>query len=221
MKRLNQVLVAVLLSMGVASTVQAQVAVDCGTAANTLPGDPGTDITVTCPAGCTSGAVWGTSPYSDDSAICVAAIHAGALTAAGGVTTIAIVPGQEAYPSGSANGVSTSSWGAWHRGYVFQSAAVAMTCGQNAQTLGGETGRTYLVTCPASCSFGTVWGTGTYSDDSDVCAAAVHAGVISSAGGSVVVTIAAGQSSYPASAANGITTAEWGTWGRSFTVARP
>jgi hypothetical protein len=108
MKVFGQFVVAMSVLVGSASVALAQQAVDCSTVATSLPGNPGTEITIACPANCTSGSVWGTSPYSDDSAVCVAAIHAGALTSAGGTTTIAIVPGQDSYPSSSANGITTS-----------------------------------------------------------------------------------------------------------------
>jgi hypothetical protein len=52
-----------------------------------------------------------------------------------------------------------------------------------------------------------------------VCTAAVHAGAITAAGGSVLVTIMPGQADYPASTQNGVTSSQWGTWNRSFTVA--
>lgn len=221
MKAWVQIVVALSVLVGSASVAFAQQAVDCSTAVTALPGNPGTEFTITCPANCTSGAVWGTSPYTDDSAVCVAAIHAGALTAAGGTTTIAIVPGQDSYPAGSANGISTSQWGSWGRGFVFQTAAVQLTCGQNAQTLAGEPGRTYLVNCPSNCTSSTIWGAGVYSDDSAVCTAAIHAGVLSTAGGRTVVTIAPGQASYPATTSNGVTSSSWGNWGRSFTVTAP
>jgi hypothetical protein len=221
MKAWVQIVVALSVLVGSASVALAQQAVDCSTAVTALPGNPGTEFTITCPANCTSGAVWGTLPYTDDSAVCVAAIHAGALTAAGGTTTIAIVPGQDSYPAGSANGISTSQWGSWGRGFVFQTAAVQLTCGQNAQTLAGEPGRTYLVNCPSNCTSSTIWGAGVYSDDSAVCTAAIHAGVLSTAGGRTVMTIAPGQASYPATTSNGVTSSYWGNCGRSFTVTAP
>ena len=221
MKMWIQFGVALGVLVGSASMALAQQAVDCSTAVTALPGNPGTEITVTCPANCTGGSVWGTSPYTDDSSVCTAAIHAGALTAAGGTTTIAIVPGQSTYPSGYANGVTTSSWGSWGRGFVFQTAAVQLTCGQNAQSLAGDPGRTYLVNCPANCTSSTIWGASVYSDDSAVCTAAIHAGVLTAAGGRTVVTIAPGQASYPATTSNGVTSSSWGSWGRSFTVSAP
>lgn len=79
---------------------------------------------------------------------------------------------------------------------------------------------TALVTCPAGCLDGSVWGTDIYTDDSSICTAAIHAGAATAAeGGLVLVSYLPGQSSYPASQRNGIITYEWGSWGGSFTVA--
>ncbi len=200
----------------------AAVPLACGQAANTLEGGPGTTITVTCPANCTDGSVWGTTTYSDDSSICTAAVHAGAISrAAGGTFDITIAPGADQYVSSTANGVSTSEWGSWGRSFIVGgSGAPTVDCHTAATSLGGDPGSAVRVTCPAGCaSGGTVWGTGTYSDDSAVCTAAIHAGVLSNAGGSFEIRIQAGQSSYESSTLNGVTTAEWGSWGRSFTVA--
>lgn len=91
----------------------------------------------------------------------------------------------------------------------------AVTCDQNAQGLVGDAGAQHNVTCPAGCN-ATVWGTGSYSDDSSVCTAAIHAGVLTSAGGPVVITISAGQEAYPATTQNGVTSSQWASWNRSF-----
>lgn len=78
-----------------------------------------------------------------------------------------------------------------------------------------------IYNCPAGCTEGgTVWGTDIYTNDSAVCVAAVHADVISSAaGGLVLLTWQPGQDSYASTTRNGVTTSEYGAWGGSFTVA--
>ncbi|HEY1108236.1 MAG TPA: LamG-like jellyroll fold domain-containing protein, partial [Opitutaceae bacterium] len=69
-------------------------------------------------------------------------------------------------------------------------------------------------------SSGAVWGTDVYTDDSTVARAAVHAGVVAvGETKSVTVTILPGQSTYPASTRNGVTTSSWGAWGGSFSFA--
>jgi hypothetical protein len=83
----------------------------------------------------------------------------------------------------------------------------------------GQTG----LQIPCSCNSvveggGSVWGTDYYTDDSNACRAAVHAGAIPASGGDVTVTIEPGRSSYTASTRNGITTSSWTAWDGSFSV---
>ena len=62
------------------------------------------------------------------------------------------------------------------------------------------------------------YGTDIYTDDSSICTAAVHAGKFSlAAGGTVIVEIRAGQSSYTGSMRNGLTSNDYGSmWDGSF-----
>src|SRR5260221_202315 len=52
-----------------------------------------------------------------------------------------------------------------------------------AQSLRGKTGSRFVYVCPANGSRGRVWGTDVYTDDSSVCTAAVHKGLITTATG--------------------------------------
>jgi hypothetical protein len=62
-----------------------------------------------------------------------------------------------------------------------------------------------------------VWGTDIYTDDSSVCTAAVHAGVITFAeGGVVTIEMLPGQASYPGTTRNGFESHSWGSWVGSF-----
>ncbi len=71
--------------------------------------------------------------------------------------------------------------------------------------------------CPANGTQATVWGTGAYTDDSSVCTAAVHAGMITQArGGVVTVETTAGRAGYTGTTQNGVTSAHWGQWRGSF-----
>ena len=80
------------------------------------------------------------------------------------------------------------------------------------------TGERLAIVCPAKGGTAyPVWGTDVYTDDSSICVAAVHAGLISSRdGGTVVVEILTGRPAYPASERHGVTTQSWGEWNRSF-----
>lgn len=83
----------------------------------------------------------------------------------------------------------------------------------------GQNGRRFTFRCsPNPGGTGsTVWGTDVYTDDSPICKAAVHAGLITYASGGVVtIEIRPAQQSYPGSARNGISTSNWGGWGGSF-----
>ncbi|MCA1588544.1 MAG: Hsp70 family protein, partial [Chloroflexi bacterium] len=83
----------------------------------------------------------------------------------------------------------------------------------------GQNGKRAAYDCPAGGSPGSVYGTDVYTDDSSVCAAGVHTGVITVAdGGRVIVEILPGQESYEASTRNGIESIEYQSWGGSFSV---
>ena len=84
---------------------------------------------------------------------------------------------------------------------------------------GLEEGDTALCQCASDAMSGSVWGSDAYTSDSNVCAAARHAGAVSPAGGAVVLMGVAGQEAYEGSERNGITTRDWGSYGSSFIVA--
>ncbi len=101
---------------------------------------------------------------------------------------------------------------------------VAGACGARAITwstsasdhdcsMAGVIGSRFRYACPASGVAASAWGTDVYTHDSSICTAAVHAGRITLAsGGNVTIEMAPGQSSYPGSTRNGITTSTWGSW---------
>ncbi len=62
--------------------------------------------------GSTSGSVWGTDVYTDDSQLAKAAVHAGVLAIGEtGVVAVTILPGQDGYEGSTRNGVTTFSYG--------------------------------------------------------------------------------------------------------------
>jgi hypothetical protein len=66
-----------------------------------------------------------------------------------------------------------------------------------------------------------VWGTKTYTTDSDLAMVAVHAGVLKPGETGVVkVTFYPGQKKYVGSVKNGVTSSNWGTFDLSFGVER-
>lgn len=87
-----------------------------------------------------------------------------------------------------------------------------------AGTYVSDLGNIVQYTCPANGTIGSVWGTDTYTSDSSVCSAAVHAGIITVAeGGTVMIEITEGMDSYLGTTANGVKSESWAQWDASFT----
>ena len=85
-------------------------------------------------------------------------------------------------------------------------------------------GETFRVRVTGTTSAGgrSVWGTDVYTDDSDISAAVVHAGLLTPGqDGEVLVTILPGQNQYQGSTRNGVTTMAYGSWqSNSYRLAR-
>jgi hypothetical protein len=74
-----------------------------------------------CPPQGTPATVWGSNPYTADSSICTAAVHAGRITTAGGGDVVIVVrPGQSSYEGSTRNGVTTNSWGDYRLSYLVE-----------------------------------------------------------------------------------------------------
>jgi LCCL domain len=71
----------------------------------------GATLKVHCPQNCFTGTVYGDGVYTVDSAVCVAAVHAGVLDAVkGGNVELRVVPSQPGYPGSEKNGISSRQW---------------------------------------------------------------------------------------------------------------
>ncbi|MEC9396503.1 MAG: LCCL domain-containing protein, partial [Myxococcota bacterium] len=83
-----------------------------------------------------------------------------------------------------------------------------------------KAGEAIEVTCKCTkeaAESGPLWGTGTYTTDSSICKAAVHAGVIKAEeGGEVTVKGMEGCETYTGTEANGLTSSNWGSYQGSF-----
>ena len=77
-------------------------------------------VAIQCPAACTSGPVYGADMYTADSKVCAAAVHAGAIPAAGGTARVKPAPGQQSYSGTERNGVKTSSWGSYGASFTVE-----------------------------------------------------------------------------------------------------
>ena len=130
----------------------------------------------------------------------------------------ACVPAEEKDPAGDT--ADTSSDDTAFTGDVYD--AGDLTWSQNYANLpiGSDLGIQVVGVCPAGSAsdFELVWGTDTYTDDSSLCTAAVHAGVITLAGGALRVEAVDGLEAYVGSLRNGVESLDYGSWGRSFVV---
>lgn len=81
-------------------------------------------------------------------------------------------------------------------------------------------GMTAVCRCEAGSGTGSVWGSGPYTADSNICSAARHAGVIGFDGGTVTVIRLQGLQSYAGSEANDEATASWGDYDASIVFDR-
>jgi hypothetical protein len=76
--------------------------------------------------------------------------------------------------------------------------------------------RTYVCPPLAGATVGSVWGTGVYTHDSSVCGAALHAGAITTSGGTVTIDLLPGLPAYPGTTRHGISSNSWASWSCSF-----
>lgn len=207
----------------------------------------GAVLTFLCPPGGTARTVWGSDTYSDDSSICTAAAHSGRINLAqGGVVQVQIGPGLPAYNGTVRGGVTTRHFGSFPGSFTIVGGpapglvavpvprinangvnigglqinvggGAAGPWAANARSRRGQIGQSFTQDCPPNGAPGTVWGSDVYTDDSSVCTAAVHAGVITLAqGGSVTAYIHPGRSLYPGVARNGVTTRTYASYPGSF-----
>lgn len=88
---------------------------------------------------------------------------------------------------------------------------------ENATSYRGQIGNRITFMCSSGGSASSVWGTEMYTDDSSICTAGVHAGVINWGGGTVTIQIEPGQPGYSGSNRNGVTTMNYPAWTGSYT----
>ena len=75
---------------------------------------------------------------------------------------------------------------------------------------GFEQGNTYACMCPSSSPAATIYGTAVYSDDSNICVAAVHAGVLrEGVNGQVVLQVVSSPPVFRGKTQSGIKSEAW------------
>jgi hypothetical protein len=93
--------------------------------------------------------------------------------------------------------------------------------GGNVEMRRGEWGQRYTMTCVPEARELAVWGSNPYTDDSPVCTAGAHLGVIDRRlGGPVTIEIRPAQKRFEGSTRFGIVGLSWGPYPGSFIVVR-
>jgi hypothetical protein len=196
-----------------------------------------------CSPGGALGSVWGTDIYTDDSSVCTAAVHAGIINRDdGGSVMIEIRPQRESYEGSFRNGVRSQHYDNWLGSFIFVGGGARegdrsrgndqqreserngeerrrsreIDWSTKADIHRGEDGRRFTYDCPADGEPHNIWGSSPYTDDSSVCTAAVHRGLIDWDGGSVTIEIRPGRQSYRGSRRNGVESQNYGHWLGSF-----
>lgn len=168
------------------------------------------------------GTIWGTNPYQYNSSLCRAALHAGAITPAGGTIIVAPKKKVHFFPAVRRNGIDAASTGEAD-GFTVAAADGSKVVGpfevrDNALTLDICPGKytsfpedAPVLTCGCSAEEikdgGTIWGTNPYQYNSSLCRAALHAGAITSMGGLIVVKPVREAPFFPSVTKNGIDSA--------------
>ncbi len=135
----------------------------------------------------------------------------------GVITGTPAVAGTYAFGVGALNAVGSGSRNVTLT--VAPSATSVVVAPYNLTGYRNRVGQSFQFTVTGA-SFGAVWGTDVYTDDSFIGTAAVHAGVLRvGETKTVTVVILAGQASYPATTRNGIASASWPAWGGSYSFA--
>lgn len=173
--------------------------------------------------GALDGRVYGTGVYTDDSDVPTAAVHAG-LVGVGETRnlTIKILGGKASYQGSSSHGVVSYDFDTWVGSYTFVDAptaeqpAVVMPDPGNLRGFRGQVGQTLSFSVTGAIG-GSLYGDGIYTDDSQLAAAAVHAGVLGlGEQGTVSVIIMPGQQNYASARRNNVSSNEYGAWDGSF-----
>jgi hypothetical protein len=93
---------------------------------------------------------------------------------------------------------------------------------QNASAYRAQAGQALSFVCPASDGGkAKLYGTDIYTDDSPICAAAIHAGVLKAGrAGIVTILIGDGAKSFKGSDRNRIASFDYGSWGHSYSFVQ-
>ncbi|CAH1270202.1 CRISPLD1 [Branchiostoma lanceolatum] len=169
-----------------------------------------------CPANCgyIGDQVIGTLWYDARSSICQAGVHYGAVTNSGGLVDVTNKDEIPFFTGSYRSGITSIGTLTPARAFMISRVGVMQAdCRTTVDQYCPYRGRPIHCPrfyCPPACAsyqYARVYGTGTYTDNSSICRAAIHAGVLQDyAAGYVDVWAGKGRTSYRGSSQNGVTT---------------
>lgn len=193
----------------------------CPASLQLLASYPGVVLGCNCPPAGAPGTVWGSGPYTSDSSLCTAARHAGVVGTGGGIVWATTSAGLSNYNGSSRFGITSRNYGSYGSSTTFLNAPAGISAApQLAACPVNMQGQSTSISCycdPSAISSGSVWGTGIYTNDSKICRAALHAGMLNAAGGPVTVQPLSDAGSYQGSIQNGVSSSDYGAWRGAFT----
>jgi hypothetical protein len=165
---------------------------------------------------------WGSGPFTDDTFVGFAAVHAGILQPDQVGEVILKCEGEQNLFVGSvSNAVATQNFGYWGASYSLTAAPtpVSEACsGSCIHTKCIITGTRHYITVTGYAD-SQIWGTDKYSDDSPVGMAAVHAGLLNAGQTKQLVATCSGSvDELVSSTANGVTSNSFGFWGYTYSL---
>jgi hypothetical protein len=171
--------------------------------------------------GAVDGQVWGSGPYRDDSDLGAAAVQSGHLKP-GEVKYVGVryLPAPSKLKGRSANGVTSIDSDAPVGSYEILAAGLREEMLYTLRDDSRPLPRSDIFLAQGNTIY-VVFGDGVYTSDSNIGMAAVHSGLLKDGEfGFVQVEMLPGQSRYPASTRNGVTTHEFATpWPHSFRLS--
>lgn len=193
---------------------------------------PGQEVECTCAKDASTSPIWGNMIFTTDSAICGAAVFAGALApGAGGKVKMMTTKGCKMYKGGKKHGIAASAWASFPTSFYFPGFGSGKCAKKKSDV-------TQLGKCPDSFSGikdvkvggkyecmcwpeeikkkASVWGDKIYTSDSSICRAAKHAGVVDKEGKRVTVAAVAGCEKYKGKKRHGVKSSGWGSFKLSF-----
>jgi hypothetical protein len=165
--------------------------------------------------------VWGSTVYTDDTPIESAAVHAGVLKSGQtGPVRVTVLGAQNQFIGTKRFGIESMSFGPAPGSFRIETGPGNASRPTSLASFRGRLGETVVLPAIGAAQ-GNLWGSGPYTDDSSLGAAAVHSGILAPGEfGFVTVQLLEGQEQYVGVARNGVTSQNYGKWEGSIRVGR-